>query len=439
MIGRGNLQHSKSGFTRTGCKGRTVAVILAGGEGRRLLPLTLRRAKPAVPFAGCCRIIDFTVSNCINSGLSRIVVITQYRAESVVNHLRPLAGSLKNAGMELQIVYPPGNTAWQCSRGTAGAVFQHLREILESGPEHILLLGSDHVYRMDYSAMLDFHCKAGSKATVASVNVELAQASSFGILSVDQQGAVYDFEEKPNTPRALPGDPPRACASMGVYLFNRNTLIEVLKQDAVCLGSSHDFGRDIIPLLAAQRQLYAFNFSNNGSGLSSYWRDVGTIDAYFQATMDILEPAGFPLYHPDWPLHSAYSVFGRGVFSLRHRQDTSAPSLLPVGCEVHTRSVQRSVLSPVVVVGEGTELFETVVFPGVKIGKNVRVRRCIIEEGTEVPDNTRIGYDEMEDRSRYSISSGGVAVVHDNRIIGGGNEDNHSRLREFGDRVFQAV
>lgn len=441
MIVPNSLQHSQSGFHRTGYKGQVVAVILAGGEGRRLLPLTLHRAKPAVPFAGCCRIIDFTLSNCINSGLglSRMVVITQYRPESVVNHLRPLYGELKHIGIELRSVYSNGNASWQPSRGTAGAVFQHLREILESEPEHILVLGSDHVYRMDYSTMLEFHRRAGSEATVASVNVELPQASSFGILSVDRQGVVYEFEEKPNTPKALPGDSAVARASMGVYLFNHDTLIEVLKQDAICLGSSHDFGRDIIPFLASQRRLCAFNFSNNDSGLSSYWRDVGTIDAYFQATMDILEPAGFPLHHPDWPLHSGHAVFGKGVFPVRDWRYAPAHSLVPVGCKVRLESVQRSVLFPGVVVGEGTELFETIVLPGAKIGRNVRAHRCIIEEGTEVPDNTRIGYEEAEDRSRYSISSCGVVVVHDNGIIGGNNDDNNSGSYEFGGGVRRAV
>jgi glucose-1-phosphate adenylyltransferase len=416
-----------------------VAVILAGGEGRRLLPLTLQRAKPAVPFAGSYRLIDFTLSNCINSGIRRIVVITEYQAESVVNHLRPLCSLLRNRGIELLSVCSSGDGSWCSTNGTAGAVFKNLRSILASDPDDILVLSSDHIYRMDYSAMLDFHRRAGSEATVACTNVELSLASSFGILSVDGRGVVFDFEEKPNVPKALPGEPSKACASMGIYLFKRDSLVQVLKQDALTFNSKHDFGKDIIRNLYIQNRLHAYNFADNGQHLSSYWRDVGTIDTYFQASMDILEPTRFPLHDPHWPLYTSRAYFKRDAIQMVPRQPPAASSLVSVECEIRTRSIERSVISPGVAIGEDTQLVEVVVFPRAKVGNNVRARRCIIEEGAVVPDNTWIGYDEQGDRDKHMVSRGGVVVVRNKQIIGGDNEDSNSGSRQFGQRVFGAV
>ena len=236
----------RSGLARSTANRHIVAVILAGGEGRRLLPLTLQRAKPAVPFAGSYRLIDFTLSNCINSGIRRIVVITEYQAESVVNYLRPLCSLLRNRGIELLSVCSSGDGSWYSTNGTAGAVFKNLRTILESDPDDILVLSSDHVYRMDYSAMLDFHRRAGSEATVACTSVELSLASSFGILSIDGREMVCDFEEKPNVPKALPGEPSKACASMGIYLFKRDSLVEVVVFPGARIGNNVRARRCII-------------------------------------------------------------------------------------------------------------------------------------------------------------------------------------------------
>jgi len=426
-------------YARGAANGHVVAVILAGGEGRRLLPLTLNRAKPAVPFAGSYRLIDFTLSNCINSDIRRIVVITEYQAESVVDHLRPLCSLLRNRGIELLSVCSGGDGSWYSTNGTAGAVFNNLRSILESDPEDILVLSSDHVYQMDYSVMLDFHRRAGSEATVACTNVELSLASSFGILSVDGRGMVCDFEEKPNVPKAHAGDPSKACASMGLYLFKRDFLVEVLKQDTLDHYSNHDFGKDIIPNLCIHNKLHAYSFIDNCYYLSSYWRDVGTIDAYFQSAMDILEPARFPLHDPQWPLYASRADIKRDAIPIVPHRLSTTSSLVSVECEIRTRSIDRSVISPGVVIGEDTQLTEVVVFPGAKVGNNVRARRCIIEDGAVVPDNTWIGYDEQGDREQNMVSSGGVAVVCNNQIIGGDNEGNNSGSRQFGQRVFRAV
>jgi glucose-1-phosphate adenylyltransferase len=399
---------------------RVLTLILAGGKGTRLEPLTRDRAKPAVPFGGIYRIIDFTLSNCLNSGLRRILLLTQYKAASLDRHIN-LGWRFMNREFDEYIdILPPQqrlNDNWYS--GTADAVYQNIYSIEHSRPDLVLILAGDHIYKMDYSAMIAQHQAAEAELTIACLPVPLAEGRGFGVMQVDGQNNVVDFQEKPQEPHPLPGDPSQCLASMGIYVFNANFLFEELCQDAMQPGSQHDFGRNIIPRLIGTRRVQAFPFRDKNTGRRSYWRDVGTIDAFYEANRDLIavEPE-LNLYDGAWPIRTFQGQFPPPKFIFSdHATDPprvghALDSMVSGGCVISGGEVCRSILSPGVRVKSWSRVEDSLLFDGVEIGRHAQVRRAIIDKGVKIADRDRIGFDPDEDRARgFTISEGGVVVI----------------------------
>ena len=396
---------------------QTLTLILAGGQGSRLQPLTRDRAKPAVPFGGKYRIIDFPLANCLHSGLRRILVLTQYKSLSLQKHLRD-GWSLFNPelGEYITPVPPQMQTGERWYGGTADAVFQNLYLLRRSGARWVLILSGDHIYRMDYAPLLEFHKQHNSGLTLACMDVFLDQARQFGILSVDEEGRVIQFEEKPERPTPITGEPGRALASMGIYLFSMDQLLETLEQDYRREGSSHDFGHDIIPELIESQGVYAYRFGGEAGRVSQdrYWRDVGTIDGYYEANMDLLNPEpSLDLYQSDWPIrtHQVQNPPARTVPGAGGSEGIFINSIVGGGAVIKGGSVQHSILFPQVYVGDEAVVHDSILFSGVRVGPNAEIQNCIIDKGVEVPPGERIGFDPEQDRARFTRSDRGVVVV----------------------------
>ncbi len=397
---------------------RTISVILAGGVGSRLHPLTAERAKPGVPFGGNYRIIDFALSNCLHSGMRRILVLTQYKSHSLHKHLRD-GWSVFNPGIGeyVTIVPPQMRTGASWYAGTADAVYQNLYLLRRSRAERVLILSGDHIYRMDYAAMLQFHCDHQADATVACMKVPVRDATSFGVVTVDDAGRVRKFHEKPTRPQTLPGDPEHALASMGIYIFSRELLCSVLEDDAAQKDSSHDFGKDILPRLIHTDRVCGYQFGG-GPGrvsLDSYWRDVGTIDSYYAANMSLLAPdPPLDLYQSNWPIMSAncQSPPARAVPGRSGKVGSVIDNaILGAGTVVSGGTVRNSILSRNVRVDEGATVADSIVFDDVQIGHGAQVQRCIIDKHVNIPPNERIGIDPYLDAQRFVLSDDGIVVV----------------------------
>jgi glucose-1-phosphate adenylyltransferase len=393
-----------------------LAVLLAGGAGERLYPLTRDRAKPAVSFGGPYRIIDFTLSNCLNSGLRRILIATQYKSQSLNRHVR-LGWSVMNAelGEFIEILPPQMRVGERWYQGTADAVFQNLYLIEREAPRQVLILSADHIYKMDYARMLETHRDTGTAVTLGAIEVPLTEAHRFGVLEVDAGDRVIGFQEKPQSPVAAPGAPGACLASMGIYVFEWELLQRELVADAQAPHSGHDFGRDILPrLVAAGEAVQAHRFRDENRKESWYWRDVGTIDAYYDASMDLItvDPI-FNLYDPDWPIRTYQPQFppAKFVFDDDGRRGFATDSIVSMGCIVSGASVHRSVLSPGVRVGSYSSVEDSILLRDAKVRRHARIRRAIIDRGVTVPSGARIGYDAAEDRRRHTVSPGGVVVV----------------------------
>lgn len=396
---------------------KTLTVILAGGTGTRLKPLTADRAKPAVPFGGKYRIIDFPLSNCLHSGLRRVLVLTQYKSHSLQKHLRD-GWSIFNPELgEYITAVPPQmrtNDAWY--RGTADAIFQNLYLLERSGAEHVLILSADHIYRMDYAAMLKAHQSHGADATIAAMRVPLEDAPAFGVMGIDSDGHISEFEEKPQAPKALPDDPQHALASIGVYAFSLPVLLEVLEEDSRDEHSGHDFGYDILPKLLKDKRLYAYRFGDDAGRVSAdyYWRDIGTIDAYYQSNMDLLEPVPpLNLYQEDWEIRS-YQIQAppaRTVPGKFGTEGIAINAIISGGVVITGGSVQHSILFPRVYVGNESFIEDSILFTGVRIGDNCHIRNCIIDKNVTLPDGETIGHNPVKDRERFHISENGIVVV----------------------------
>ncbi|HEX7055468.1 MAG TPA: glucose-1-phosphate adenylyltransferase [Burkholderiales bacterium] len=365
---------------------RTYAMVLAGGRGSRLKELTDWRCKPAVPFGGKYRIIDFTLSNCVNSGVRRIGVATQYKAHSLIQHLQRAWSFLDGRiGEHLDILPAQQQVEESWYRGTADAVFQNLNVLRSEGCDYVLVLSGDHVYKMDYGRLLHEHVLRGADATVVCVDVPLAEASSFGLMSVDAHGRVTGFEEKPADPRPMPGQPDRALASMGVYVFNAAFLYEQLMRDAEDPGSSHDFGKDVLPALIGRHRVCAHRFGDSCVGMPNgkpYWRDVGTLDAYWEANIDLARVTpDLNLYDRDWPVWTYQEQLppAKFVFDGESRRGMALDSMVSGGCVVSGATVRRSVLFSNVRVEDGALLEDCVVLPDVVIGPGVQLRRAIVD------------------------------------------------------------
>ncbi len=395
---------------------KTISIILAGGVGSRLHPLTAERAKPAVPFGGRYRIIDFTLSNCLHSGLRRILVLTQYKSHSLQKHLRD-GWSIYNSelGEYVTPVPPQMRTGESWYSGTADAIFQNLYLLERSGAEFALILSGDHIYRMDYAAMLQHHQDSGADLTVACLTVGLEEARSFGVMTVDEGDRIVSFQEKPENPESIPGDSGNALASMGVYVFSINRLVELLHQDHEG-DSTHDFGKDIFPSMVGTHRVIAYRFGGSSGRVTSdrYWRDVGTIDAYYAANMDLLQPMPpLDLYQEDWPIRTyegqhppARSVPGRSG-----REAEIVNCMLASGTLIVGGTVRHAILFSSVRVEEGAVVENSLLFEGVTVGEGAHLQRCIIDKHVVIPPGERIGFDLSRDAERFTVSEGGIVVI----------------------------
>ncbi len=396
---------------------RTFSIVLAGGRGSRLMPLTDERAKPGVPFGGKYRIIDFTLSNCLHSGLRRILVLTQYKSQSLQEHLRD-GWSIFNPELNEYItpVPPQMRSGENWYAGTADAIYQNLNLLDESGAENIIILSGDHIYRMDYATMLKFHEDQQAAATVACMEVSLDEARSFGVMSVDENQRVLKFDEKPAEPNGIPGKPQSALVSMGIYVFNRKLLSELLIRDFEDPNSDHDFGKDILPRLISEQSVYAFPFGSQDGRVSrdNYWKDVGTLDAFYEANIDLLAPVPpLNLYQRDWNIrsYSAQSPPARTVPGPEGRGGIIFNSSVAGGTVINGGTVNHSILSTWVRLQNDALVEECILFSNVTVGAGAKLKRCIVDKHVQIPDGETIGYDLERDRQRFTVTEKGVVVV----------------------------
>ena len=392
-------------------------VILAGGKGERLFPLTDQRAKPAVPFGGKYRIIDFTLSNCLNSGLRKIAVLIQYKSHSLDRHIRT-GWNVLNAelGEYIASIPPQQRISEDWYRGTADAVYQNLFLIDEEHPEFLLVLAGDHIYKMNYAEMYYWLIAKQADAIVGAIDIPIQDATRFGVISVDEDYRITRFDEKPAHPTPLPNDPAHAFASMGIYLFRTKTLREYLMADAKESGA-HDFGKNIIPRMIQQHRVYAYKFHDENKKAVQYWRDIGTLDAYWEANMDLVavDPL-FNLYDPNWPIRTYQGQFppAKFVFAQDYqggRMGVALDSIVCGGCIISGARVHSSVLSPNVRVKDHADVRESILMGNVTIGEHSRVRRAIIDKDVTIPPNTEIGYNRDADAQRFTVTESGLVVI----------------------------
>ena len=394
----------------------TLVCLLAGGAGERLMPLTRDRAKPAVPFGGIYRIVDIPLSNCINSDLRRIFVITQYKALSLNRHIREgwsvLPGEL---GEFVQVLPPQMRVGEYWYRGTADAIFQNLYSIGSEPCKYVLILAGDHVYKMNYQLMLQQHINAGADVTIGTLEFDISEASRFGVCEVDRNHRFVGWEEKPQNPKPSPDNPQKVLASMGIYCFNRDLLIQALIEDADDTNSSHDFGKNIIPKLIDKAHVFSYQFRDENEKDAQYWRDIGTIEAYYEANMDLISVSPvFNLYDAHWPIRTYQRQYPPAKFVFAQegrRMGIAVDSIVSSGCIISGGRVTNSVLSPDVRVNSYTEIESSILFSHVSIGRYSRIRRAIIDRHMDIPESTEIGYDLEADRKKYHVTETGIVVV----------------------------
>jgi glucose-1-phosphate adenylyltransferase len=393
----------------------TLALVLAGGRGSRLKQLTQWRAKPAVPFGGKFRIIDFPLSNCVNSGIRKVCILTQYKSHSLFQHVQRGWGFMRGELGEFIELLPAQQrleTSWY--KGTADAIYQNIDIIRSHNPEFVLVLAGDHIYKMDYGPMLAAHAKAGADITVGCIEVPLKEASSFGVMAVDENNRITAFTEKPSQPTPMPGRDDVALASMGIYIYRTEVLINELLRDADDPESTHDFGGDIIPGVIQRLCVTAFPFRQAANGCQAYWRDVGTIDAYWRANMELIGISPeLNLYDRDWPIwtYQAQVPPAKLIFDDEGRRGMAVDSMVAGGCIVSGSYVRHSLLFSNVHIHSFSHIEDTVIFPDVEIGRHCIIRKAVIDKGCIIPPNTRIGVDAVEDAARFHISEEGVVLV----------------------------
>ena len=400
-------------------KKKVLAFIMAGGKGERLLPLTRDRTKPAVPFGGIYRIIDFTLTNCINSGLSRIYVLTQYKSASLHRHIRlgwNILSSELNEYIELLPAQQRVGETWYL--GTADAIYQNLYALEIDHPDVVLILAGDHIYKMDYYALIDFHREIDADLTVAVVEMDKEKSVHLGVVEVDSMGRVRGFQEKPAKPKTIPHQPDKIYASMGIYIFKQKVLEEELHEDAKKNNSTHDFGKDIIPqMLKKDLKVAAYNFIDENKKEAKYWRDIGTIDAYYEANMDLIQvDPVFNLYDRDWPIRTYQEQFppAKTVFAgeeITGRVGLVLDSLIAGGCIVSGGRVQRSILSPNVRVNSYSQIYDSILMEGVNVGRHAKIKKAIIDKDVDIHQGMVIGYDLEEDKKKFYVSDSGIVVV----------------------------
>ena len=395
----------------------TLGVLLAGGAGERLFPLTRDRAKPAVPFGGNYRIIDITLSNCINSDLRRVYILTQYKALSLNRHIREGWTGIvaQELGEFIEILPPMQRVSANWYMGTADAVYQNIYSIGAEQPKHVLILSGDHIYKMNYGLMLDHHNDAGADVTLATLPIRPDEVSRFGVVEVSRTGEVVGFQEKPKTTNLRsPFNPSMVDASMGIYLFNTDVLLPALMKDAEDPNSKHDFGHNILPGILGRYKISAYNFVDENKQNALYWRDVGTLEAYFDANMDVASVSPiFNLYDKAWPMRTRQRQYppAKFVFGEPGRTGMAINSVLSAGCIISGAVVRNSVLSQDVRVNSYAEVESSIIFTHVDIGRHCRIRRAIIDRDVHLPEGTVIGYDREEDRRNYFVTQSGLTVV----------------------------
>lgn len=397
-------------------------MVLAGGHGTRMEPLTKERAKPAVPFGGRYRIIDFCLSNFANSGIFKVKVLTQYKSESLNNHLSRAWRMTAFLGHYVESVPAQMRTGMDWYKGSTDAIYQNLNIITDEDPELTFVFGADHVYRMDVRQMLDFHLKKRADCTVAAIPVPISQAKEFGIIDVGPNGEMRNFLEKPTaTPPPMPGNPELCLASMGNYLFTTEALVKEVVQDAANEESVHDFGRSIINEMYKRARVYVYDFQQNkipgqDARERGYWRDVGNLDAYYQANMDLVDVnPTFNLYNDQWPIYTQNHNFPPAKFVFADREHNrvgdATDSLISEGCIISGGHVHRSVLSPKVRVNSFSQVLESILFENVQIGRHCKIRRAIIDKNVDIPPGMTIGYNPEEDRQRFHVTESGVVTI----------------------------
>ena len=396
---------------------QTLTILLAGGSGSRLQPLTADRAKPAVPFGGKYRVIDFTLSNCLHSGLRRILVLTQYKSHSLHKHLRD-GWSIFNpeCGEYITVVPPQMRTGASWYAGTADAINQNLFLLERNEAQKVLILAADHIYRMDYAALIQAHTETGADLTVACMKVPLGEASAFGVMGVDGNGRIVEFQEKPDQPKPMPRDPATALVSMGIYVFTKDLLIEQLRADSLREDSSHDFGKDLIPGMIHAHRVHAYEFGGTRGRVTPdrYWRDVGSLDAYFEANMDLLKPLPpLDLYQNDWAIRTYHGQNppARMVPGGSGKDGLMTNSIMGAGTVIIGGAVRHSVLASRVHIHEGAVVEDAILFDHVTVGQGAQLRRCIIDKHVTVPPGETIGFDAEKDRQRFTLSDKGIVVV----------------------------
>ncbi|MDX1552696.1 MAG: glucose-1-phosphate adenylyltransferase [Marinobacter sp.] len=395
---------------------QTLALVLAGGRGSRLHDLTKWRAKPAMPFGGKFRIIDFPLSNCINSGIGQVGVITQYKSHSLIRHIQRGWGFLRGELDEFVELLPAQQrieTSWY--QGTADAVLQNLDIIRSHMPEYVLILAGDHIYKMDYGTMLAAHVENDADITVGCIEVPLEEASAFGVMSVDEEFRITEFVEKPEKPRPMPGRPGKALASMGIYVFSTQVLFDELTRDYQMEGdSSHDFGKDIIPSVIRRLRVVAFPFQDPVQNKPAYWRDVGTIDALWQANLELIGISPeLNLYDSHWPIWTYQEQLppAKFIFDDENRRGMAVDSMVAGGCIVSGAVVKHSLLFSQVRVHSYSNISDSVIYPDVEIGRHCHIRNALIDRGCRIPEGSRIGFDDAEDRKRFHVSPKGIVLI----------------------------
>jgi len=393
----------------------TLALIMAGGRGERLKQLTKWRAKPAVPFGGKFRIIDFPLSNCINSGIRRIGVVTQYKSHSLILHIQRGWGHLRGEFGEFVELLPAQQrieSSWYS--GTADSIYQNLDIIRSHSPDHVLILAGDHIYKMDYGAMLAQHDESKADVTVGCIEMPIEQASAFGVMGVNDNLRIHNFVEKPENPEPMPGKEDEALCSMGIYIFNTDLLFELLIRDADNADSSHDFGKDILPHAIDKYHVYAYPFTDANSGIQAYWRDVGTIDAFWGANLELIGiTPELNLYDDQWPIWTSQEQLppAKFIFDDKKTRGMALDSMVSGGCIISGARVRHSLLFSNVTIDKYSKIDSSVILPDVTVGRNCRIYHAVIDKGCDIPDGTIIGKNEEEDKKRFYISPNGVVLV----------------------------
>jgi len=397
-----------------------LAVILAGGKGSRLEPLTRDRAKPAVPFGGAYRIVDFTLSNCLNSGIRKMLVLTQYKAMSLDRHINLgwQGYFCRELGEFIDVVPPQQRIDEHWYQGTADAVYQNIYTIEKERPKYVVILAGDHIYKMDYSKMVDQHLEREADLTIGALRVDLPAAHQFGVMQVEEESRVVGFEEKPAEPKPIPGDPKHALASMGIYIFTARFLFEQLCMDATRAGSSHDFGHDLIPSMIDTHRVFAYPFMDENRKRDAYWRDVGTLDAYYEANMDLVSvDPQLNIYDRHWPLRTFQPNLSPPKFVFAEegptgRRGEALDSIVCLGSILSGGRVERSILGLDTRINSYATIEDSILFDRVNVGRHAKIRRAIIDKGVHIPSGIEIGYDHDLDRQRgFSVTDKGITVI----------------------------